>query len=128
VLVLGFPMVADQCWYPEPRQQRSLEKVSSCPTLGLLYIDQSERSPAQEKDGQCPRAMPWTRWPPIQTALPASPTLPRSPRASALSDIAPRIIVPIAASHRSFPCPERGIQSCVAVLTRPPPGTAETPA
>src|SRR5262245_37940996 len=102
-------MVADQCWYPEPHQQRCLEKVSSCPTLGLVHYPerppQSERSPAQENAGQCPRALPWTRRPPIQTALLASPTLPRSPRASALSDIPPRIIVPIAASHRSFSLP-----------------------
>src|SRR5262245_54594988 len=82
---MGFPMVADQCCYPEPHQQRFLDKASSCPALGLLYIDQSERSPAQENAGQCPRAMPWTRWPPIQTALLASPALPRSPRASALA-------------------------------------------
>src|SRR6516162_400813 len=85
VLVLGSPMVADLCWYPGPLQQRSLEKVSSCPALGLLHYPerppQSERSPAQKNAGQCPRAMPWTRPPPIQAALLASPTLPRSPRA-----------------------------------------------
>src|SRR5262245_14140332 len=123
VLVLAFPMVADQCWHPEPHQQRFLEKVSSRPALGLLHYPerppQSGRSPVQENAGQCPRAMPWTRRPPIQAALPASPTLSRSPRASALSDIPPRIIVPIAASHRSFSGPETGIQGCVAILTRP---------
>src|SRR5262245_63943807 len=80
VLVLGFRMVADQCWHPEPHQQRSLEKVSSRPTLGLLHQSKrpphSERPPAQENTRQCPRAMPWTRRPPIQTALLASPALP----------------------------------------------------
>src|SRR5262249_59218675 len=93
VLVLGFPMVADQCWYLVPHQQRSLEKVSSRPALGLLHQSKrpphSERSPAQKNAGQCPRAMPWTRRPPIQAALLPSPTLPRSPRASALGDIPP---------------------------------------
>src|SRR5262245_720117 len=100
VLVMGFPMVADQCCYPEPHQQRFLYKASSCPPLGLLHQPperrpQSERSPAQENAGQCPRATPSTRRSPMQAALLAFPPLPRS---QASVSAKRRIILPIAAS------------------------------
>src|SRR5258707_8708182 len=81
-------MVADQCWYPQPHQQRFLDRVSNRPAPRLLYIHRWERflGLAQKSAGQCPRAMPWIGRAPIQTASFASPALPLLPRASAPSE------------------------------------------
>src|SRR5262249_53224318 len=68
-------MVADQCCYPEPHQQRFLDRPSNSPAPGLLGTDRWERLPAHEKEGQRPRAMPLIERPPIQAASFVSPTL-----------------------------------------------------
>jgi len=72
-------MVADQCCYPEPHQQRFLDRPSNSPAPGLLGTDRWERLPAHEKEGQRPRAMRCIERPPNQAASFVSPTLPLLP-------------------------------------------------